>query len=131
MAPTRQLLAAACLLSACTAATRNEAGPSIRSDVLTAEQLHAQAADAPSAYAAIKRLRPLFLNPRPGFISSDGTGPHIVVFVNGLLAGGVDVLHTIVVPEIKSIRYLGMAEAYTLLGQHGAADATFMVELRR
>jgi hypothetical protein len=50
--------------------------------------------------------------------------------VNGSFAGGVDILHTIPVGDIKSIRHLGMREAYTMLGQRLAADATLMVELR-
>jgi hypothetical protein len=50
--------------------------------------------------------------------------------VNGSFAGGVDILHAIPVGDIKSIRHLGMREAYTMLGQPLAADATLMVELR-
>ena len=89
-----------------------------------------RASDAPNALAAIERVRPLFLSPRPSFGSVRGQAPVISVFINGAYAGGPDALRVIGPDAIASARFLQPTEAITTLGARYAADGVIMVQLK-
>ena len=99
------------------------------SHVMTAADF-SRANDAPNALAAIERLRPLFLRPRPSFGSLRGQAPVISVFVNGAYAGGPDALRVIGADAVASARFLKPTEAITTLGARYAADGVIMVQLK-
>src|SRR6185437_3158181 len=65
------------------------------SDVLTSEDLSAVGGTTQNAYSAVERLRPLFLGIRPGSGTIRDASAHLYVFVNGSLAGDIDILQTI------------------------------------
>jgi hypothetical protein len=89
-----------------------------------------RANDAPNALAAIERMRPLFLRPRPSFGSLRGQSPVVSVFVNGAYAGGPDALRVIGADAVASARFLQPTEAITTLGARYAADGVIMVQLK-
>jgi hypothetical protein len=97
--------------------------------VMTAADF-SRASDAPNALAAIERLRPLFLRPRPSFGSLRGQAPVISVFINGAYAGGPDALRVIGADAVSSARYLQPTEAITTLGARYAGDGVIMVQLK-
>ena len=83
-----------------------------------------------NAYVAVERLRPLFLQPRPGAGDARGEPRTISVFIDGDFAGGLDVLRSIPVADIESIRRLQPTLAYATLGSLYMADEILMVRLR-
>src|SRR4051812_11527129 len=70
-----------------------------------------RAGDAPNALAAIERVRPLFLRPRPSFGALRNQAPVISVFINGAYAGGPDALRVIGPAAVASARFLQPSEA--------------------
>jgi len=83
-----------------------------------------------NAYVAVERLRPLFLQPRPGAGDARGEPRTISVFIDGDFAGGLDVLRSIPVADVESIRRLQPTLAYATLGSLYMADEILMVRLR-
>jgi len=78
----------------------------------------------------VERLRPLFLQPRPGAGDARGEPRTISVFIDGDFAGGLDVLRSIPVADVESIRRLQPTLAYATLGSLYMADEILMVRLR-
>ena len=83
-----------------------------------------------NAYVAVERLRPLFLQPRPGAGDVRGEPRTISVFIDGDFAGGLDVLRSIPVRDIESIRRVQPTLAYAAIGSLHMADEILMVRLR-
>jgi hypothetical protein len=81
-------------------------------------------------HAAIERLRPSFLHPRPGSWTARATGPSIGVFVDGQPAGGADVLFGITVAQVEEIRLVQATESDLVLGGGHDFDAIINVVLR-
>jgi len=128
-AATAVITTAAILSAACA----SSAGPqhssvSHSSDVLTWSEMGTEAHQ--NAYVAVERLRPLFLQPRPGAGDARGEPRTISVFIDGDFAGGLDVLRSIPVADIESIRRLQPTLAYATLGSLYMADEILMVRLR-
>lgn len=128
-AATAVITTAAILSVACA----SSAGPqhssvSHSSDVLTWSEMGTEAHQ--NAYVAVERLRPLFLQPRPGAGDARGEPRTISVFIDGDFAGGLDVLRSIPVADIESIRRLQPTLAYATLGSLYMADEILMVRLR-
>lgn len=84
-----------------------------------------------NAHAAVLRLRPWFLNPRPGAARARGQAPTIAVFINGQPAGGPEALLRLLVAQVESIHLIQPTDAYAVLGAGRGADAVINVILRR
>jgi hypothetical protein len=98
------------------------------SDVVTWSELATEAHQ--NAYVAVERLRPLFFHVRPGAGDARGEPRTISVFIDGDFAGGLDVLRSIPVRDIESIRRVQPSMAYATLGSLHMADEILMVRLR-
>jgi hypothetical protein len=126
------LAAVTVTLAACTARPSTPR-PSLRSDgeILTVEELTALTGTTQNAYSAVERLRPLFLSVRPGAGIVHGAPPRLYVFIDGSLAGDVDVLKTIPLSSVESIRRMRATAAFTQLGEIQSGDGVILVRLRR
>ena len=82
-----------------------------------------------NAYVAVERLRPLFLRARPGTGDARGEPRTISVFIDGDFAGDLNVLRSIPVRDIESIRRVQPSMAYATLGSLHMADEIIMVRL--
>ena len=98
------------------------------SDLLTWTDLVTEAPQ--DAYSAVQRLRPFFLTARPSSADVHGQVPRIRVFIDGDYAGDVDVLRSIPVRDIESIRRLQPLMAYATMGSFHAGEETLLVRLR-
>ena len=98
------------------------------SDLLTWSELTAERHQ--NAYLAVERLRPLFLQTRPSAGDVRGEPRTISVFINGDFAGDQDVLRSIPVRDIESIRRVQPAMAYATMGSLHMADEILLVRLR-
>ena len=124
------VITAAAVLSAACASSAGPQHLSVphSSEVLTWSELATEAHQ--TAYVAVERLRPLFLQPRPGAGDVRGEPRTISVFIDGDFAGGLDVLRSIPVRDIESIRRVQPATAYATLGSLHLADEILLVRLR-
>ncbi len=98
------------------------------SDLITWNELAAKPLE--NAYSAVEHLRPLFLSPRPGPADARGQPRTIRVFIDGDFAGDEDVLRSIPVRDIESIRRVQPAMAYATIGSLHMGDEVLMVRLR-
>ena len=98
------------------------------SEVLTWSDLSSEVHQ--NAYVAVERLRPLFLQARPGAGDVRGEPRTISVFIDGDFAGDQNVLRSIPVRDIESIRRVQPTMAYATLGSLHMADEILMVRLR-
>ena len=98
------------------------------SEVLTWSELSSEAHQ--NAYVAVERLRPLFFHVRPGAGDARGEPRTISVFIDGDFAGDLNVLRSLPVRDIESIRRVQPAMAYATLGSLHMADEILMVRLR-
>ena len=111
------------------AGTRHTRPPD--SSLLTSEELATVIGTTQNAYSATERLRPLFLAVRPsGGIDRD-TPPRLHVFVNGSLAGDVEMLKMIPLESVESIQRLQAPTAFTQLGETRTGAGVILVRLRR
>jgi hypothetical protein len=117
------------LSSACTTAHASRHAGTLRSsDTLTSEELVA-ARGTQDAYSAVERLRPLFLVVRPGPIR--GTPARLHVIINDGPAADIDVLKSIPLASVESIRRVQATVAFTRYGEIPAGDGVILVRLRR
>ena len=120
---------AAVFSAACaSSAGRQQSSVPHSSEVVTWSELSGEAHQ--NAYVAIERLRPLFLQPRPGAGDARGEPRTISVFIDGDFAGDLNVLRTIPVRDIESIRRVQPSMAYATMGSLHMADEILMVWLR-
>ena len=103
----------------------------VESDVLTTDELTKVRGTTQNAYSAIERIRPLFLSIRPGSGPLHGPPPRLYVFINGSIAGDIDVLKIIPLASVESIRRVQATTAFTLYGEIHAADGVILVQLRQ
>lgn len=121
---------AALTLPACSASGVGGGGGS--SNLITAEEIRAEEGIS-TAYEAVRRLRPRFLRGRTGArgtsgatnprnrVSSAGDTSGVVVYLNGVKAGGVEVLRRVEAAAVTEIRFIGGRDATTRYGTgHGA-----------
>ena len=95
---------------------------SSRPSVITQDE--AAYANAESAYDIVEHLRPEFFAPAGGTSLNE-----LLVYINGLRAGGTEVLRGIAAGRVKEIRLLSPREATLLLGGGHSAGA-LMIKLR-
>jgi hypothetical protein len=126
------ILIASVLVAACasTQAAVHPA-PSVDRDVLTTEELESVRGTTQNAYSAVERLRPLFLYVRPGHTTISGGPERVHVFIDGGLAGDADVLKTIPLASVESIRRVRATTAFTQYGEIHTGDGVILVRLRR
>jgi hypothetical protein len=121
------MLVFASLLASCRTHPADAPAP-VSSNLLTAADL----VDAPdaSAYAAVERLRPFFLQSRgrTSILLPNGMGP--AVWVDGTLMGGVEVLQSLRPDDIASIRRVEAWDAATTYGPD-FPDGVLIVTTRR
>jgi hypothetical protein len=121
--------AAVVLTAACSTPAQGRLSPRPTGDILSAAELATMSGTTQNAYSAVERLRPLFLVTRPGSATLRGTAPRIHVFINGEFAGDLDVLRTIPVAHVESIRHVHATEAYTQHGEVHAGDGVLMIRV--
>ena len=120
---------AAIFSTACaSSAGRQHSSIPYSSEVLTWSDLSSEVHQ--TAYVAVERLRPLFLQARPGAGDVRGEPRTISVFIDGDFAGDQNVLRSIPVRDIESIRRVQPTMAYATLGSLHMADEILMVRLR-
>ena len=102
------LIAAAGCASGATAPTRDRA-------VISRAELTLDAVASLSAFDAIQRLRPGWLDPR-GAASLSGETRFPAVLMSNTVRDDIAVLHTLPVDDVESIRYLDARDATTRFG---------------
>lgn len=119
------LLLLAALGTAC-ASTAESGGVQRSSDVISAEEI--ATIQVSTAYEIVQRLRPQFLRARgtttvrnagPEGRPTGGpaqTGTELVVYVDNVRLGGVEVLHNIAALRVRDIRYVSASDATTKYG---------------
>ncbi|HET9984868.1 MAG TPA: hypothetical protein VFQ38_14820 [Longimicrobiales bacterium] len=119
--PPLAALALALVLAACGGATRqagetsaDKAAPRHSRTSLSADEL--VATNASSAFDAVERLRPEFLRPRGTSSLSTGAPDLPAVFLDGIHAGGLEMLRALRPTEIELIRFVSAADATTRYG---------------
>ena len=122
-------IGAAVWLAACaTTAERRSAGGGDRT-VLTAEDLRTETAR--TLDDVIRRQRPQWLTKRGPVSLQAERGGDIVVYRDGVRAGGPEVLPGIPTDLVESVRFLSAAEATTRFGTGHAHGAILVVTRRR
>ena len=98
------------VLVACGAGTRRGGGST---NLITRQQL--EALETMSAYDAIQRLRPTWLQSRGP--TSLGGGPTLPrLHINNSRTSALDELRTIPIHEVETMEYMGPGDATTLFG---------------
>ena len=87
-----------------------------RSNVVEQEEIRA-ADTGPSAYEAIRRLRPEYLTRRATPQPGDAEEGYPVVYLDGVRLGGLETLKNIPLDTITRIRFLRASEAAQWLGR--------------
>ena len=120
---------AALLSAACASAPARAYSPATYStDLLTSNELATETHQ--DAYSALERLRPFFLTPRPSSADAHGQPRTVNVFIDGDFAGDEEILRSIPVRDIESIRRVQPAIAYATMGSLHMGDEVIMVRLR-
>ena len=121
------LLVVLCLTISCAAGTQGAAERPRRSrNAITIEEIRSVQA-LTNAYDIVQRLRPRWLRPR-GPASFSGTAP-VIVYVDNVRAGLVDVLYGIPVEWIIEIRGFDASDATNRWGTGLAGGAIEVVTL--
>ena len=121
---TAALFSAACA----TSVGRQYSPAAYSSDLLTWNELAAETHQ--DAYSALERVRPFFLTPRPSSADARGQPRTIRVFIDGDFAGDEEILRSIPVRDIESIRRVQPAMAYATMGSLHMGDEVIVVRLR-
>jgi hypothetical protein len=111
---------------ACAQATRTTGAPLSR-HVLLGDEI--QTAAVATAYQAVARLRPEWLQRRGRISVRDPGAGAVVVYLNGMRQGGVSALDAIAADNILDMEYLSGQEATTRFGT-GHGGGAILVHLR-
>jgi hypothetical protein len=114
-------LAVATLAAGCAPRDRGAGGASAvgMRDLLTADEIAARA-DLPTALDAVRRLRPEFLRHRGATSMRTAAPDPVIVYLNGVNAGGIGILEQIRAIDVIEIRYVNGRDATTRYGTgHG------------
>jgi hypothetical protein len=84
--------------------------------LITAQQL--RSADATSFVDALRRLRPLLFSQPAPFAVSDPYRGYPVLYVDGRLQGGLDLLSTIPLSIVRSVQVLTGVEGHAYFGRY-------------
>lgn len=115
----------ALLLAGCASMQGSSDGPSRRNDLITQEEI--QSHDGlNTAYDVVQRLRPQFLR-RRGVNSLASSGDDILVYLDGIRTGGVEVLRTIDANTVQQIHYVNARDATT---KYGTGHSQGVIEVK-
>ncbi len=107
------LLAAVATMAAC--ASGGMGSSSGRSDLITAAQI--ESSGAQTAYDAVQRLEPQWLNSRgTGSMGAGGGSDTPDVYVGGNQVGGINYLQSVNATDVKEMQYFRPGEAATRFG---------------
>lgn len=122
------LLAVATACASAGGAQNGTDAPKVRRsrDVITLEEIQ-QATGLKTAYDAVQRLRPYFLQTRG--TSSFGHSSSVTVYVNGMPQGGPSSLEQINIQQVEEIRYLSASDATIKYGT-GVTGGVIEVKVR-
>src|SRR5687767_5916678 len=113
MRRTHRALGAASLLLLTACAGVRATAPTRSSTVITREELAAGGVAQLMAFDAIQRLRPSWLTARGVASMANSPGRFPGVLVNGSARDNIDVLRTLPVEEIETLRFLDARDATT------------------
>jgi hypothetical protein len=99
----------------CASATGGSGSADTNPNVLTAAEIARGAASQGTAYEAVQRLRPHFLQTR-GHPESAASDPSVLISVDGASLTRVEALQTISATKVREIRYLNASEAVERFG---------------
>jgi GDP-D-mannose dehydratase len=111
-------------LTAC-ASTGEPRAPRASRNVLTYEEI--SRSNASTAFEAIRQLRPEYLRTRGAQSVQNPSAEYAVVYVNGVRAGDLGMLHSIRATDIQEVRYMNASEATT---RYGTGHAGGVIEVR-
>lgn len=114
MAHLRRIVVASLVLVTVSCASAGAGGGGSNPNVLTAAEIARGAASQGTAYDAIQRLRPQFLQTRGKPEST--SDPSTLVSVDGGSLTRIEVLHSISATKVKEIRFLNASEAMERFG---------------
>ena len=113
------------LLGGCSASSQGGAeAPETATDVLTQEQL--AATNQPTAYDAIRQLRPMWVTTRR---RSTGSVDPVWVYVDGARRGDVEELRMMDPRAIFEARHLGATDAMTRFGTGHSSGAILVTTM--
>lgn len=99
------------------------------SDILTRQEI-TSLVGAQNVFTVVQQLRPLFLTARPGPSMARGVSSGIAVFIDGTLAGDLDVLKSLNPANVESIQRIRQPYAYADYGRWSGDDGVVAVRLR-
>ena len=113
-------LHAATLIIAALAVGRPLAAQHYQKKVLTAEEIE-KGAQITTAYDAVSRLRPMWLNPQDVTFQSAGAGQsgqvaQVRVYVNAFNVGDVEYLKSVSAESVQEMRFLSQNETASRFG---------------
>lgn len=111
---------------ACASAPGN-AGPGRSRNVITAEEIHS--VNRTSLYDVVQALRPEYLRGRGQQTLGNASSTEVVVYLDGVRAGGPEALQRLTPDSAIEIRYLDARDATTLYGT-GHASGAILVKTR-
>jgi hypothetical protein len=125
------LFVAALCLAACSPPVVARYAPApLNHDSVTRLEITHVVAGTQNAYSALEQLRPLFLTTRPSSALVHGDVPRIHVFINDFYAGNDDVLKTIPIASIESVRRVQSSMMMATMGEVRPGDTVLMVQLK-
>ena len=103
---------------------------SIRSNILTGEEIANTHADLNTAYDALSRLRPNWLAPHGAMTSSSAVSNYATVFVDGQLTGDVNSLRNVQAYYVGEMRYYDASQAGARFGVRAGTTGAIEVILK-
>jgi hypothetical protein len=116
----RSMLAASALVAACAGGGRSAMRRSMPlTRVITRAELQAEAGS--SLLEVVRRIRPSFLSSRGATSLQSPAMIRVLVVIDGMPQGDVDVLQTIRAADVLQVRRLSVAETYLKYGRSVSA----------
>lgn len=106
------ILLAVCAVAACASTSGRTA--TRQRNLITVDEI--EATTHVTAYEIVQKLRPEFLRGRGASSIRDPRPELAVVYIDGVRAGGLDILHSVPRDILFEIRYLSGTDATTLYG---------------
>jgi hypothetical protein len=101
-----------------------------KADFLTAGEIVAANADVTTAYDALARLRPNWLNAHGVSSLTTGATDYAIVYVDGHRYGDLDSLRNIQAYQVASIRYYDVTQAGATFGLRGGTGGVIEVKTK-
>jgi hypothetical protein len=101
-------------VSACATTSGSEEGPRRDRNLITLEEI--QDLPSVSAYEAIQRLRPAWLQSRGPMSGGAASRSYPSVYMDGISMGGMDILRDLRVEHVHEMRFIQARDATTRFG---------------